>query len=302
MELVIETKGLTKKFRKFTAVKDLNLKVPRKTIYGFLGPNGAGKSTTIRMLLDLIKPTGGEVYLFGKDISRYRMDILRKVGSLVEAPSYYGNLTAYENLEITRRILKIDKKEIDKALEIVNLSKWKNIKVKSFSLGMKQRLGIAQALIGPRELLILDEPTNGLDPAGVREIRDLIISLPRIMGVTILISSHILSEIEQMADYVGIIRNGNLLFQGTLDELKARTNTQILIKATPLDKVQEFIRQMGLGVENREGKLYVSKGEIGTEELNRALVLKGFGVSHLSESEKSLEEIFLELTEGKSNA
>jgi len=302
MELVIETKGLTKKFRKFTAVKDLNLKVPRKTIYGFLGPNGAGKSTTIRMLLDLIKPTGGEVYLFGKDISRYRMDILRKVGSLVEAPSYYGNLTAYENLEITRRILKIDKKEIDKALEIVNLSKWKNVKVKSFSLGMKQRLGIAQALIGPRELLILDEPTNGLDPAGVREIRDLIISLPRIMGVTILISSHILSEIEQMADYVGIIRNGNLLFQGTLDELKARTNTQILIKATPLDKAQEFIRQMGLGVENREGKLYVSKGEIGTEELNRALVLKGFGVSHLSESEKSLEEIFLELTEGKSNA
>jgi len=302
MELVIETKGLTKKFGKFTAVKDLNLKVPRKTIYGFLGPNGAGKSTTIRMLLDLIKPTGGEVYLFGKDISRYRMDILRKVGSLVEAPSYYGNLTAYENLEITRRILKIDKKEIDKALEIVNLSKWKNVKVKSFSLGMKQRLGIAQALIGPRELLILDEPTNGLDPAGVREIRDLIISLPRIMGVTILISSHILSEIEQMADYVGIIRNGNLLFQGTLDELKARTNTQILIKATPLDKVQEFIRQMGLGVENREGKLYVSKGEIGTEELNRALVLKGFGVSHLSESEKSLEEIFLELTEGKSNA
>lgn len=302
MELVIETKGLTKKFRKFTAVKDLNLKVPRKTIYGFLGPNGAGKSTTIRMLLDLIKPTGGEVYLFGKDISRYRMDILRKVGSLVEAPSYYGNLTAYENLEITRRILKIDKKEIDKALEIVNLSKWKNVKVKSFSLGMKQRLGIAQALIGPRELLILDEPTNGLDPAGVREIRDLIISLPRIMGVTLLISSHILSEIEQMADYVGIIRNGNLLFQGTLDELKARTNTQILIKATPLDKVQEFIRQMGLGVENREGKLYVSKGEIGTEELNRAMVLKGFGVSHLSESEKSLEEIFLELTEGKSNA
>lgn len=302
MELVIETKGLTKKFGKFTAVKDLNLKVPRKTIYGFLGPNGAGKSTTIRMLLDLIKPTGGEVYLFGKDISRYRMDILRKVGSLVEAPSYYGNLTAYENLEITRRILKVDKKEIDKALEIVNLSKWKNIKVKSFSLGMKQRLGIAQALIGPRELLILDEPTNGLDPAGVREIRDLIISLPRIMGVTILISSHILSEIEQMADYVGIIRNGNLLFQGTLDELKARTNTQILIKATPLDKAQEFIRQMGLGVENREGKLYVSKGEIGTEELNRALVLKGFGVSHLSESEKSLEEIFLELTEGKSNA
>jgi len=301
-DLVIETRGLTKKFGKFTAVKDVNLKVPRRAIYGFLGPNGAGKSTTIRMLLDLIKPTGGEVLLFGRDIRRYRMEILRKVGSLVESLSYYGNLTAYENLEITRRILKVDRKEIDKALEIVNLSKWKNVKVKSFSLGMKQRLGIAQALIGPRELLILDEPTNGLDPAGVREIRNLIMSLPRIMGVTVLISSHILSEIEQIADYVGIIRSGNLLFQGALDELKARTKTQILIKAAPIDKAQEFIRQMGLVVERRDGKLCVYKGKIGAEELNRALVLKGVGVSHLSESEKSLEEIFLELTGGKSDA
>ncbi|NLZ54415.1 MAG: ABC transporter ATP-binding protein [Thermoanaerobacteraceae bacterium] len=301
-DLIIETKGLTKKFGKFTAVKDVNLRVPERAIYGFLGPNGAGKSTTIRMLLDLIKPSRGKVYLFGRDISKHRIEILRKVGSLVESPSYYGNLTAYENLEITRRILKVDKKEIDKALEIVNLSKWKNNKVKSFSLGMKQRLGIAQALIGPRELLILDEPTNGLDPAGVREIRNLILSLPKIMGVTVLISSHILSEIEQIADYVGIIRTGDLLFQGTLDELKARTSAEVAIKAKPLEKAHDYIRQMGLKVENREGKLYVSKENISVEELNRALVLKGFGVSHLSESKKNLEEIFLELTGGGSDA
>jgi len=301
-ELIIETKALTKNFGRIAAVKGVNLKVPKKAIYGFLGPNGAGKSTTIRMLLDLIKPTRGEVYVFGKDIRKHRMEILRKVGSLVEAPSYYGNLTAYENLEITRRVLQIDRKEIDRALEIVNLLKWKNTKVKNFSLGMKQRLGIAQASLGPRELLILDEPTNGLDPAGVKEIRSLILNLPKITGVTVFISSHILSEIEQIADYVGIIRSGELLFQGALDELRGKTSAELVIMANPVEKAQVFIREMGLEVINREGKLYVPKGAITAEELNRALVLKGFGVSHLSESKKNLEEIFLELTGGGSDA
>src|SRR5690606_34330163 len=145
---------------------------------------------------DLVKPTRGKAYLFNKEIGSHRKEILRKVGAMVESPSYYENLTAYENLEVIRRVLELDKKEIDKALELVNLSKWKNKRVKGFSLGMKQRLGIAQALMGNRELLILDEPTNGLDPAGVREIRNLIISLPEITGATVLISSHILSEIE----------------------------------------------------------------------------------------------------------
>lgn len=300
--LIIETRALTKTFGKIVVVKDINLRVPKRAIYGFLGPNGAGKSTTIRMLLDLIKPTGGEVYIFDKDISKHRMEILGKVGSLVESPSYYANLTAYENLEISRRILKVDKKEIDKALEIVNLSKWKNTKVKAFSMGMKQRLGIAQALIGSRELLILDEPTNGLDPAGVREIRNLITSLPKVLGVTVYISSHILSEVEQIADYVGIIRSGELLFQGTLDELRARTGSEIVIKANPLDEAQDFIRRMGLEVTKREGKLCVPEGKISPEELNRALVFNGFRVSHLTESTKNLEEIFLELTGGGSDA
>ena len=297
-ELIIETKGKTKEFRGLAAVKDVNLKVRKGALYGFLGPNGAGKSTTIRMLLDLMKPTKGKVYLFNKDIGSHRMEILRKVGAMVESPSYYENLTAYENLEIIRKILQIDKKEIDKALEIVNLFKWKNKRVKNFSLGMKQRLGIAQALMGNRELLILDEPTNGLDPAGVREIRNLIISLPEITGATVLISSHILSEIELIADHVGIIHRGNLLFQGTLEELKAKGNLEIAIRAQPLLEAEKFLKRKGYVVENREGKLYISKGKINIKELNKTLVLEGYGVSHLSENKKNLEEVFLELTGG----
>ncbi len=297
-ELVIETKGLTKEFGSLTAVKDLNLKVKKGALYGFLGANGAGKSTTIRMLLDLVKPTRGNAYLFNKDIRYHRKEILRKVGAMVESPSYYENLTAYENLEIIRRILKLEKKEIDKALEIVNLSKWKDKRVKTFSLGMKQRLGIAQALMGDRELLILDEPTNGLDPAGVREIRNLIISLPEITGATVLISSHILSEIELIADHVGIIHNGKLLFQGTLEELKEMGNREIAIKAQPLLEAEKFLRNKGYDVEMREGRLYITAERINIEEVNREMVLEGFGVSHLSENKKKLEEVFLQMTGG----
>lgn len=297
-ELVIETKGLTKEFGSLTAVKDLNLKVKKGALYGFLGANGAGKSTTIRMLLDLVKPTRGNAYLFNKDIRYHRKEILRKVGAMVESPSYYENLTAYENLEIIRRILKLEKKEIDKALEIVNLSKWKDKRVKTFSLGMKQRLGIAQALMGDRELLILDEPTNGLDPAGVREIRNLIISLPEITGATVLISSHILSEIELIADHVGIIHNGKLLFQGTLEELKEMGNREIAIKAQPLLEAEKFLRNKGYDVEMREGRLYITGERINIEEVNREMVLEGFGVSHLSENKKKLEEVFLQMTGG----
>ena len=247
-QYVIETRGLTKEFNKFAAVKDLNLRVPKGALYGFLGPNGAGKSTTIRLLLGLIRPTKGTVHLFNQDLTKHRLEILSRVGSLVETPSYYEHLTAYENLEITRKILQLPKKEIDKALEIVKLSKWKNQKVKHLSSGMKQRLGIAQSLMGNRELLLLDEPTNGLDPAGVREIRELIISLPEMMNATVLISSHILNEVELIADHVGIIHRGKLLFQGTLAELKARGRGEIIIKANPLHQAAEFLKRKGYAV------------------------------------------------------
>lgn len=293
---VIETMGLTKQFSHLTAVEDLNLQVPRGTLYGFLGPNGAGKSTTIRMLLGLIKPTRGSIRLFNLDLTQHRLEILRKVGSLVETPSYYEHLTAYENLEITRKILQLPKKEIDKALDIVKLSPYKDKKVKHFSLGMKQRLGLAQALLGDRELLLLDEPTNGLDPAGVREIRELIKSLPEMMGATVLISSHILSEIELVADHIGIIHRGKLLFQGPIHQLKTLGKKEIVIKAHPIPQAAEFLIRTGYDVTVNKGMIYLTGENVDPEALTRELIWHGFEVAHISENLNNLEDIFLSLT------
>lgn len=297
-ELIVETQGLTKKYGNFTAVDGIDLKVKKGEIYGFLGPNGAGKSTTIRMLLGLIKPTRGDARLFGLSIRQNPMEILKRVGAIVESPSYYGNLTAAENLEITRKILGADKKEIDRVLEIVNLSQWKNKKVKNFSLGMKQRLAIAQALLGKRELLILDEPTNGLDPAGIHEIRQLIKNLPTMLGVTVLMSSHILREVELMATSVGIISRGRLLFQGTLEELRTKSETEICVEAHPQDKALKFLESKGLKVKARGSRLFIKKNTLDVAALNRALVMEGFDVTHLSAEGKNLEDIFLEVTGG----
>lgn len=300
-DLIISTSNLTKKYGKLTAVNGIDLKVEKGEIYGFLGPNGAGKSTTIRMLLGLIKPTKGDAVLFGKSIRESPMEILRRVGSIVESPSYYGNLTACENLEITRQILELDKGEIDRALEIVNLTKWKNKQVRTFSMGMKQRLALAQAILGERELLVLDEPTNGLDPAGIHEIRELIKKLPEIMDVTVLVSSHILSEIELIVTKVGIISNGDMLFQGTLDELKDRSNIEVCVQARPLEPAKKFLAVKGVQAEEREGKLYIKKKkDLNTAVLNRMLVMEGLDVYQISEVQKTLEEIFLDLTGGKS--
>ncbi|CAM3553486.1 ABC transporter domain-containing protein [Marinicrinis lubricantis] len=174
MKYLIETNNLSKRFSQFTAVDGVNLRVPQGGIYGFLGPNGAGKSTTIRMILGLVNETAGEVRVFGEPMKKNRLSILKRVGSMVESPSYYGHLTAYENLEITRQIVGSDRNEIDRVLAIVKLTEVRNKIVRKFSLGMKQRLGIAQALLGSPELLILDEPTNGLDPSGIIEMRELI--------------------------------------------------------------------------------------------------------------------------------
>ena len=297
-EYIIETKDLTKQFNNFIAVDKINLKVKKGKIYGFLGPNGAGKSTTIRMLLGLIKPTMGKSYLFGKSMENHSIDILKKVGSMVESPSYYGNLTAKENLEITRRILDVDKKEIDKVLKIVDLEKWKDKKVKKFSLGMKQRLGIAQALLGDKELLILDEPTNGLDPSGIHEIRDLIIRLPEMLGVTILISSHILSEIELMATQVGIINKGQLLFEGSLRELKNKSQPEICMGVSPIMEAEKYLLNKNYKIDKKHNRLFLKKGDLDPGLLNKELVFQGFDVSHISEENKSLEDIFLELTGG----
>ncbi|SCW75621.1 ABC-2 type transport system ATP-binding protein [Paenibacillus tianmuensis] len=298
-EFILETKRLSKQFKSFAAVKGIDLQVRAGEVYGFLGPNGAGKTTTIRMLLGLIRPTQGEVRVFGQDLARHRLDILRRVGSLVESPSYYGNLSAYDNLEITRKLLGARKTDIDKVLETVRLSEWRNKKVKTFSLGMKQRLGIAQALLGNPMLLVLDEPTNGLDPAGILEIRELIARLPEERGLSVLVSSHILNEIELIASRVGIIYKGELLFQGSLQELLREQNkTMLRIDAAPLVEAGNFLLARGHQVEKRHNSLYVDMLATSAARLNRELVTAGFDVSHVSENTPSLEDIFLTMTKG----
>lgn len=223
---IIETNHLTKSYADFTAVSGINIHIPKGTVYGFLGPNGAGKSTTMKMFLGLIRPTSGSFVIEGMKYPENRMQILKEIGSFIEAPAFYGNLSGEENLDIVRKILGLPKAVVDEALELVGLTQYKNRLARKYSLGMKQRLGLASALIGRPPILILDEPTNGLDPVGIHEIRTLIRSLPQKFDCTVLVSSHLLSEIELMADNIGILNHGRLLFEGTLDELKSTAITQ----------------------------------------------------------------------------
>ncbi len=237
MKEIVKTNGLTKRYNDNLSVNNLNMSVKEGRIYGFLGPNGAGKSTTLKMLLDLVKPTAGEIDIFGKRLnSKTRTAILRNIGSLIESPSYYGHLTGVENLKILQTLLDVPKKNIDEVLRIVRLDRQQNKKVSAYSLGMKQRLGLAGALLSFPRLLILDEPTNGLDPAGIQEMRELIKFLPKQYGMTVIVSSHLLSEIDQMAEDVGIIANGKMMYQGALDNLheidKAKSLEEIFLDLT----------------------------------------------------------------------
>lgn len=226
---IVTTYGLSKSYGDVLSVSDLDMYVKEGRIYGFLGPNGAGKSTTLKMLLGLVQPTRGEIEIFGKRLTnKSRIEILQEVGSLIESPSYYGHLTARENLKIAATMLNVPDSNIDKVLSIVRLDKQKSKKTSAFSLGMKQRLGLAAALLSFPKLLILDEPTNGLDPAGIQEMRELIISLPEEYGMTVIVSSHLLSEIDQMAEDVGIIGNGKMMYQGTLNGLHAMDSNKNL--------------------------------------------------------------------------
>ena len=226
MEYMITTKKLTKKYKNFVSVNNVSLHIRKGSIYGFLGPNGAGKSTTMKMLLGLTAPTKGSFTIDGRRFPEDRIAILKEVGSFIESPSFYANLTGRENLDIIRRILGLPKDSVDDALELVGLEEFGGRLAKKYSLGMKQRLGLAGALLGRPPVLILDEPTNGLDPSGIHEIRKLIKSLPDLYDCTIMISSHMLSEIELMADDIGILNHGKLLFEGSLEDLRHRTGRE----------------------------------------------------------------------------
>ena len=216
----LKTDALTKTYGNIPCVTALDMRVPKNAVYALLGPNGAGKSTTLKMLLGLIAPHKGEIEIFGTKLTGLsRISILKDVGSLIESPSYYGHLTARENLKIFALLSGAPEKNIDEVLKIVRLDKQGKKRVSQFSLGMKQRLGLASALLNFPKLLILDEPTNGLDPAGISEMRELIMSLPEKYSMTVIVSSHLLSEVDRMAKYVGIIANGKMMYQGELERL-----------------------------------------------------------------------------------
>lgn len=244
---IIETQCLTKTYGGFTAVSEINLHIPKGTVYGFLGPNGAGKSTTMKMFLGLTKPTSGAFVIDGRKYPQNRVDILKEVGSFIEAPAFYGNLTGEENLDIVRKILGLPRSSVSEALEIVGLTQHRKQLAKKYSFGMKQRLGLASALIGKPPILILDEPTNGLDPIGIHEIRTLIRSLPQQFACTVLVSSHLLSEIELMADNIGILNHGRLLFEGTLDTLKYNAASQ----GYPTDNLEDTFLAL-IDADNRQ--------------------------------------------------
>ena len=302
-DYLIETRELTRQFGAKLAVDHLDLLVPAAGVYGFLGPNGAGKTTAIRMLLGLIKPTCGQVFLFGLPLHKNRLTLSRRIGALVESPSLYPHLTGRENLEVTRRLIGAPSKMISSALEIVKLTKDSDRRVREYSLGMRQRLGLALALLNKPQLLILDEPTNGLDPAGIHEMRDLIRSLPGDAGVTVFLSSHLLSEVEQIASHIGIIQEGRLLFQGRLAELQKRQFTYLRVGTNQLDQAAGVLTNTGWTVERRDGMLSVAAT---TSEdaiwVNSLLVERGIDVFHLSLSQASLEDIFLTLTADQSAA
>ncbi|MFD1954209.1 ABC transporter ATP-binding protein [Paenibacillus thailandensis] len=298
-EWIIETKGLSKRYKGRYAVANLDLRIRKGDIYGFLGPNGAGKTTTIRMLLGLIKPSSGSVHVFGKPLKSERLSILRKVGSLVEYPSYYGHLTAVDNLEAIRRIIGVPKTRIAEVLEIVGLTKEARRPVKGYSLGMKQRLGIASALLGQPELLILDEPTNGLDPSGILEIRELIKSMPANYGITVLISSHLLGEVEQMAGTVGIIRQGEMVFQNTMDSLRQEAKGSLLLRVSePEDALLVLHKQGFKAAFLPEGIRLEKYDDNGIAAMVRCLVEQGHDIYRVEEKRKSLEDLFLQIVEG----
>lgn len=298
MTAAIETNRLSKNYGKHMCVKNVDLKVPEGSIYGFLGPNGAGKSTTMKMILGLVKATEGQVCVFGEEMNRKnRLDILRKTGSLIESPSYYGHLTGRENLEIVRMLKGAEKKEIDHVLKVVRMEKQQNKKAGAYSLGMKQRLGLAAALIGNPKLLLLDEPTNGLDPAGIQEMRELVCSLPERYGMTVMVSSHLLSEIGQMATHTGIIHKGELIFQDSMENLHEHSRRQIMVRTDNNTAALRVLEEQGCKGKIKGDRIFLPDMEDGKTAYYIALLVKeNIGVVRVEEYQKNLEDIFLSLT------
>ncbi|OGU35274.1 MAG: bacitracin ABC transporter ATP-binding protein [Ignavibacteria bacterium GWB2_35_6b] len=301
-EKIIEVHGLTKKFKNLTAVNNLELNVYRGDVFGFLGPNGAGKSTTIRMLLSLIQPTEGTIKIFGKDLRKERLEILKRIGGIVERPDFYLYLTAIKNLEILGKISETDvsKKRLMEILELVGLEKRYNSKVKTFSHGMKQRLGLAQALLHDPDLIILDEPTTGLDPQGIKEIRDLIIYLSKEKQKTIFLSSHILKEVQIIANRMIIINKGTTQIEGYVDELLSADKFSVSFEVNNLNSAIELVKNskwQNSYKEKLKNELIFELQQEEIPQLNKFFVENNIEINSVIPT-RSLENYFLKITEG----
>ncbi len=297
---IIETQNLSFGYSELMTIEGINLKIEKGSIYGLLGPNGAGKTTTIRLLLGLLDPLNGDIKIFGMSHTNKSIDILKNVGAMIESPSLYEHLTGWDNLEITRRIHNVPRKRIDEVLEIVKLQSASRNKVKHYSLGMKQRLGLALSLISKPDLLILDEPTNGLDPHGIIETRDLLSRLSKDYGITVLISSHLLSEVEKLVSHIGILSQGKLAFQGTMQELLALKHQQGILRIHTNDNTASAMvlkDQLNLNSKIAESMEvpFNTKEEIA--QIARILILEGIEMYELHVINTDLEQIFLNITQ-----
>jgi ABC-2 type transport system ATP-binding protein len=296
--LVIKTSSLSYHYSKDVAtLRNINLRVEKGSIYGFLGPNGSGKTTTLSLLLGLLNNQQGDIEIFGQHLHANRVAVLKKIGSLIESPSLYAHLTARENLEVYRRMYGAPKEKITEVLKVAGLDDTGKKTVKKFSLGMKQRLSIALALLPSPELLILDEPSNGLDPAGIIELRQLIRKLNQEHGMTILISSHLLAEIEKMVSHVGIIYKGEMLFQGTLSELHRIQQKKSRLFIHTSDNEEAFHILQEYQPEREKEKLSVVFHDLGqVAVINRKLTAHDLDVFMLHPKENDLEQLFIDLT------
>jgi ABC-2 type transport system ATP-binding protein len=302
MSYIIKTNQLTKAYQGKEVVSHVDMKVKKGEIYGFLGPNGAGKTTIMKMLTNLVKPTSGEIEIFGEKLTNTSYEVLKRMGSIIEYPVFYDRLTARENLELHCEYMGYyDKTAIDAALDLVKLKNFEDKSVKDFSLGMKQRLAIARAIITKPELLILDEPINGLDPVGIKELRDLFHMLSSEYGMTMLISSHILGEMEQIADTIGVINDGKLIKEVSMDEIREQNTEYIELTVNDVNKALYVLEEI-LHLTNFKMvdalRFRIYDTGISQSEISKALILNGVSIEEISKKNHSLEDYFLTLIKG----
>ncbi|HGE5780450.1 MULTISPECIES: ABC transporter ATP-binding protein [Bacillus] len=303
MSYVLKTNQLTKVFEGKEVISGVNMHVKKGEIYGFLGPNGAGKTTIMKMITNLIKPTSGDIEIFGEKLTDTSYDVLKRMGTIIEYPIFYDKLTAKENLYLHCEYMGYyDKKEIEHALDLVNLHNVENKKVKDFSLGMKQRLGIARAILTKPELLILDEPINGLDPIGIRELRDLFKMLCKEYGITLLVSSHILGEMEQMADTIGVIQNGKLIKEVSMKSINGKQTEYIEIQVQDVKRAA-YVLENKLRITNykimSESMIRVYEVTATQQAISKALIMNDVEIESINKKHSSLEEYFLNLVNGE---